>query len=182
MKKRCPWCNTSSLLQEYHDTRWGKPYQNDQEAFMYLMMEVFSCGLSWNLVLKKEEILKKATKNFDLSYLSSLTREEEAHILSLEGMIQNKGKIHSLKKNAQAFLKILTEFSSFHEYLHSLNITPIDHHLTSMDNFPTKDEASFALAKDLKKRGFSYLGPILCYSFLQSIGYRNDHLSDCDFR
>ena len=181
MDEICAWARKSPLLRKYHDERWGRLITDDYEFFSLLILESFSTGLSWELILKKEETILKGTHSLNPYTLKDYTKEDEEILLHTPGFLPHKGKIASLKVNAIAYLTLLKEFGHFSSYLNHLCIVPVDHALKEGDSMPVQDDASLLLAKDMKKRGFRYVGPVILYSFLQASGYRNDHLLSCPF-
>lgn len=177
----CPWATTDPLLRAYHDRRWGKRVQEDKELFALLELESFSVGLSWRLILQKEDLLRSSLDGFDPLLCSKRTRERVDELLSLPGMIGHRGKIESVFSNARSFLAIQDEFGSFANYLGQTVGARVDHRRTATDPMPTFSNESTRLATDLKKRGFLYLGPVILYSYLQAIGFVDDHLVTCPF-
>ncbi|MGI6106864.1 MAG: DNA-3-methyladenine glycosylase I [Lachnospiraceae bacterium] len=167
----------------YHDTRWGRPEHDDRELFAMLCLEGQQCGLSWHLILKREAAIRKAFYQFDYEKLARLSEEETDAILEAPGIIRNKSKVRAAVKNAKAFLEVRKEFGSFDRYIWSFTDgRVIDHHLTRTEDIPASDELSEKVSKDLKKRGFSYIGPVIVYSYLEGIGVINDHLDGCPFK
>ncbi len=162
---------------DYHDFEWGKPVHDDRHLFEMLILEGAQAGLSWELILKRREAYKKAFHNFDPLKVSLMTDEE---LLHLGGIIQNKRKIFSARQNALVFLKIQKEFGSFDHYVWGfVNHLPIRGHYKTMKEVPCLSNESTLLSKDLKKRGMTFVGPKIIYSFMQAVGLVNDHLVDC---
>ncbi|MGX7417457.1 DNA-3-methyladenine glycosylase I [Carnobacterium gallinarum] len=179
--KRCDWAK-SELDKKYHDTEWGKPLHGDQAIFELLILETMQAGLSWSTVLTKRENFRQALDGFDYQKIALYNEEKKSELLTNAGLIRNKLKIHSIIKNAQAFLRVQEEFTSFDDYLWSfVDGKPIVNQFEKREEVPTETELSQKLAKDLKKRGFSFVGPVTCYAFIQASGLVNDHLLDCDF-
>ena len=178
-KHRCPWAK--DLLEiEYHDTEWGRETHDDQLLFEYLVLEGMQAGLSWSLILKKRENFKRAFDNFDYNICADYTDEYLESLRKDEGIIRNKLKIYSVRKNALAFIKVQKEFGSFDKYIWSFtNYKKINNKLTSYKDAPSESELSIKISKDLKKRGFNFVGGTIIYSYLQAIGIINDHEKGC---
>lgn len=188
-KRRCDWSldTGQSLKSEkmitYHDTRWCKPEHRDQELYAMLVLEGMQAGVSWVLVLNKEENFRKAFDQFNPQIVALYDDAKVEELMQNDGIIRNRNKIRSAITNAQAFLKVQEEFGSFDKYIWSFTDGKvIDHHLKDGKDMPAKDELSERVSKDLKKRGFKFVGPVIVYSYLQGIGVINDHLECCDFR
>ena len=178
---RClDWCHMNAKMEAYHDTEWGVPTHDDRKQFEFLMLEALQCGLSWNLILQKREILRRCFADFDPAGVAAFTEAEENKILAVEGMIRSPRKVHAVVKNARAFLTIQKEFGSFSRYLwnYTDGFTYLyDHHPEGQ--IPAANGLSARISKDLKKRGFSFLGPVTIYSHLQACGIINDHDKTC---
>lgn len=178
--KRCSWCCDGGLNQQYHDNEWGIPLHDDIKHFEYISLEVMQCGLSWALMLKKRDIFKKCFADFDFSKVAAYTSEDVERILREEGMIKSRRKIEAIKVNAQAFLKIIEEYGSFDRYIWSFTGEKTyvyrKHH---KGQWESSNALSDEISKDLKKRGFKYLGSITVFSHLQACGIINDHSPDC---
>ncbi len=177
----CNWGNTSEINRKYHDEEWGIPVFDDRTQFEYLMLEVMQCGLNWNLVINKREIFRKCFDNFDYNKISEYTEEDINRIFNTEGMIRARKKIEAVINNAKHFLEIRKEYGSFCDYLwqYSGNKTILyDKH--SEGYIPASNGLSDKIYKDLKKRGFKFLGSITIYSHLQAAGIINDHDKDCE--
>lgn len=174
-KLRCSWANGDPLLEVYHDREWGTPLFNDQKHFEYITLEVFQCGLSWLTVLRKRDALRRAFDDFDPSIVASYTKEDVERIMACDGVIKSRVKIEATIKNASAFIKIAKEYGSYSSYIWSFTNGEIKRY----DIFQTKNELSEVISKDLKKRGFSFLGPVTIYSYLESVGIINSHSKDC---
>lgn len=171
------------LFLKYHDTRWCKPEHRDRELFAMLILEGMQAGVSWNLILKKEENFRIAFDGFEPRVVAAYDDEKIAELLRDEGIIRNRLKVNAAVTNAQAFLKVQEEFGSFDKYIWSFTDGQvIDHHLTDAKDMPAKDELSERVSADLKKRGFKFVGPTIIYSYLQGIGIINDHLDYCEYR
>lgn len=178
--KRCSWSNSSELYQNYHDTEWGIPIYDDKKLFEYLTLESFQAGLSWITVLKKRENFRKAFDNFSPEIIANYSNSKVEELLLDEGIIRNRKKIEATINNAKQFLKIQKEFGSFSNYQWEfVNYTPIINHYNTLSNVPAKTEISDAFSKDLKKRGFKFLGSTTSYAHMQAVGMVNDHLTSC---
>ena len=181
-EKICPWALKDPDSRKYHDERWCRLVLEDRELFALLELESFSVGLSWRLILKKEALLRAAFDSFDPVLCAQYGPEKVEKLLALPGMIHSRGKIESVIKNAKAFLAVQEECGTFLSYLRSFaKGDRIDHRLSREEDRPTVDSLSRALAKDMKKRHFSYLGPVILYSYLQAVGIVDDHLVTCPF-
>ena len=178
-KNRCPWAK-APLDIEYHDNEWGRETHDEQMLFEYLVLEGMQAGLSWSLILKKRENFKRAFDNFDYNICANYTDEYLESLRKDESIIRNKLKIYSVRKNALAFIKVQKEFGSFDKYIWSFtNYKKINNKLTSYKDAPSESELSIKISKDLKKRGFNFVGGTIIYSYLQAIGMINDHEKGC---
>ena len=183
MCKRCGWVFDSEEMRRYHDERWCKPVHDDDELYAMLILEGMQAGLSWSLIIRREAQIRAAFDGLDPKKVAAYDEEEEARLLTAPGVIHNWLKIHSAVTNARAFLKVQEEFGSFDAYLWGfVNGTPIDHRLKRVEDMPAENDLSRQVSKDLKKRGFRFVGPTIVYSYLQGIGIFNDHVLDCDYR
>jgi len=179
MKNRCEWANDEPNI-TYHDKEWGKPQHNDQKLFEFLILEGAQAGLSWTTILKRREGYRKAFSDFDALRVSKYTEKRVEKLLKDESIIRNKLKINSAINNAKQFLKIQEEFGSFDYYIWGfVNHTPIKNKFKKLSDLPALTEISEKLSKDLKKRGFNFVGPTICYALMQAIGMVNDHTSKC---
>ena len=182
MKKelvRCTWCNSSELYQKYHDEEWGVPVYDDHKLFEFLLLETFQAGLSWITILNKRENFRKAFDNFDYKKIANYSEDKIQDLLQNPGIIRNKLKVYSAVSNAQAFIKVQDEFGSFSKYIWGfVGGKPIDNKWKGGD-VPAKTELSDAISKDLKKRGFNFVGSTIMYAFMQATGMVNDHLVSC---
>lgn len=178
-KVRCSWAK-GELDIAYHDTEWGRKTHDERELFEYLILEGMQAGLSWSLILKKRENFKRAFDNFNYNICANYSDEYLESLRSDEGIIRNKLKIYGVRKNAIAFIKMQEEFGSFDKYIWNFtNYKTINsNHKTSSD-VPSKTELSDAISKDMKKRGFTFVGSTIIYSYMQAIGMINDHTVDC---
>lgn len=183
MKKRCSWCEKDDLYRNYHDNDWGKPIFEDKKLFEYLTLESFQSGLSWYTILKKREHFRMAFDDFNVEKIARYSDEKVEELLQDRGIIRHRLKILATRNNAQKWIEIQKEWSSFSDYIwHFVDGKPIDHQLTDLKNAMSKNELSDKIAKDFKQRGFKFLGSTTVYSFLQAVGIINDHLMNCDFR
>jgi len=176
----CNWGNTSEINIKYHNEEWGVPLFDDRAQFEYLMMEAMQCGLSWNIVINKREIFRECFDNFEFDKIAKYDDKDIERIMNYQGMIKSKRKIEAVINNAKCFQKIRREFGSFCKYLwnYSDNKTILyDGH--ELGYIPTSNGLSDKIAKDLKKRGFKFLGTITIYSHLQACGIINDHDKNC---
>lgn len=179
-KTRCSWCLHHPLDIKYHDEEWGKPCYDDRMLFEMLNLEGAQAGLSWFTILQKRENYKKLFANFDAKKLAKFSDEKLQEILTNPGIIRNKLKVFGVRKNAIAFLKVQEEFSTFSDYLWSwVDDKPIVNKWKDHTEAPAETELSKQLSKDLKKRGFTFVGPTICYAYMQAIGMVNDHTVDC---
>jgi DNA-3-methyladenine glycosylase I len=177
---RCSWCGDDPLYIKYHDEEWGIPVHDDQKLFEMLILEGAQAGLSWITVLKKRENYRKAFDNFEAIKISKYSDKKIKKILENTGIIRNRLKINSTVGNAKAFLNIQKEFGSFDNYIWQfVDYKPIINKFNSMKDLPTKTEISDIMSKDLKKRGFKFVGSTICYAFMQATGMVNDHTTDC---
>ena len=167
-------------MADYHDTEWGVPLYNDRELFGLLILEGAQAGLSWRTVLHRRESYRKAFAEFDPLQVAEFTPERLQDIRLNSGVIRNKKKIASAVKNAKAFLKIQNEFGSFSKYIWAyVDFKPMMNRFSSWKEVPSKTELSKQISKDLKKQGFTFVGPTIMYAYMQSIGMVNDHLTSC---
>ena len=179
-RKRCDWSGTDPLYMTYHDTEWGVPLHDDVKLFEFLILEGAQAGLSWLTILRKRENYRAAFDNFDPIKVANYGENEIERLLGDEGIVRNKLKIRSAVKNAQAYLRIQKEFGSFDSYSWSfVNGATIDDHFETMSDVPANTLASEALSKDLKARGFKFVGPTIIYALMQASGMVNDHLTCC---
>jgi DNA-3-methyladenine glycosylase I len=178
--KRCEWSLSDPLYIEYHDTEWGDPVHDDTHFFEMITLEGAQAGLSWITILKRREGYRKAFKNFDPLKVSKYTAKKVETLLKDTGIIRNRLKVISTINNAKAFIKIQDEFGSFDKYIWQFtNGSPIINKRKSLKNIPATTKESDAMSKDLKKRGFSFVGTTICYAFMQATGMVNDHTLDC---
>ena len=179
MKNRCGWAK-NDLAIAYHDAEWGVPQHNDQKLFEFLILEGAQAGLSWDTVLRKRENYRTAFDDFDAKKIALYDEEKKAELLKNEGIIRNRLKIASAINNADAFLKIQKEFGTFDKYIWNfVGGKPSKNSWKNLSEVPAKTEISDAMSKDLKRRGFNFVGSTIMYAFMQACGLVNDHLVSC---
>jgi len=179
IKKRCDWAK-SKLDIEYHDREWGVPLHNDNKLFELLTLESAQAGLNWSLILQRREAYRQAYQGFDPAKIAHYQDVNIEELLANTGLIRHRLKITASIKNAGAFLNIQHEFGSFSTYLWQLvNQHSIINHWQRLEQVPSQTDLSIRLSKDLKKRGFNFVGPTICYSLMQAAGLVNDHLTSC---
>ena len=178
---RCPWLDlTKDDYVQYHDNEWGIPVRDDQKLFENLTLESAQAGLSWYTVLKRRDEYRKAFSFFDIYKVASYTNKDIEVLLNNEGIIRHRGKIESTINNAKRFIDIQNEFGSFSVYLWQfVNNKTIINKFEKITDYPAVTSESIALSKDLKKRGFKFVGPTICYAFMQACGLVNDHSINC---
>ena len=179
-KIRCAWCEKDDLYRNYHDNEWGKPVYDDAKLFEFLILETFQAGVSWHMVLKKRENFRKAFLNFDYKTIALFGDYEVQELMKDSGIIRNKLKIKATIYNAKAFIEVQKEFGSFSKYIWSfVDGKPIDNKPKTLQDVPASTPLSQKISKDLKKRGFKFIGPTIAYAHMQATGMVNDHLEDC---
>jgi DNA-3-methyladenine glycosylase I len=179
-KNRCSWCLSSDLYKEYHDQEWGKPVYDDATLFEFLLLETFQAGLSWITILNKRENFRKAFDNFDYQKIANYSEEKIQELLLDAGIIRNKLKVYSAVTNAQNFIKIQEEFGSFSKYIWAFTDgKPIDNKPKTLKEVTATTPLSDAISKDLKKRGFKFVGSTVVYAHMQATGMVNDHIEEC---
>jgi DNA-3-methyladenine glycosylase I len=179
-KNRCRWAGSDPLMQAYHDTQWGVPTHDDRVLFEFLILEGAQAGLSWQTILNKRENYRKAFAIFDPAKVAKFGARERRKLLSDPGIVRNKLKIASAIQNALAFLEIQREFGSFDAYIwRFVGGKPIVNSIKSFKQVPARTVESDAMSKDLRKRGFNFVGSTICYAFMQAVGMVNDHQVDC---
>ena len=179
-KNRCAWCEKDDLYRNYHDNEWGKPVYDDATLFEFLILETFQAGLSWHTILKKRENFRKAFDQFDVKKVAAYNDKKLQILIEDTGIIRNQLKIKSAVSNAQAFIKIQEEFGSFSKYIWAfVDGKPIDNKPQTLKDVPATTPLSDALSKDLKKRGFKFVGSTVVYAHMQATGMVNDHVVDC---
>ncbi len=180
-KTRCGWAESASELdQKYHDEEWGVPVNDDRVWFEFLTLEGAQAGLSWSTILNKREGYRKAFANFDYHKVAEYSEDKQLALKENPEIIRNTLKIKSTVTNAQAFIKVVDEFGSFNTYIWQfIGNKPIKNRWQNMSEVPVSTPLSDALSKDLKKRGFKFIGTTICYAFMQATGLVNDHTTDC---
>lgn len=179
-KHRCPWANSPAIYAEYHDNEWGVPNHDDVKLFEFLVLEGAQAGLSWLTILKKRENYRNAYEGFDPGKVAGFDEAKINSLLKNPGIVRNKLKIRSSVNNAIRYLDIQKEYGSFSDYLWSFtNHTPTINEWSDLRQVPARTELSDKISKDLKKRGFSFVGSTIIYSLLQAVGVVNDHLTSC---
>jgi DNA-3-methyladenine glycosylase I len=177
--RRCPWAK-GLLSTEYHDTEWGVPVHDDRLLFEFLILEGAQAGLSWDTILNKRENYRKAFDGFDPVVIARYGARKRQSLLANAGIVRNRLKIDAAIRNAQAFLDVQKEFGSFDAYIWSfVGGRPRQNALKSTRNLPARSAESDVMSKDLKRRGFKFVGSTICYAFMQAVGMVNDHLVDC---
>ena len=176
---RCPWA-VSPLMAEYHDTEWGVPVHNDRKLFEFLVLEGAQAGLSWATVLRRRDAYRRAFAGFDPVKVAAFDDSDIARLVGNASIIRNRQKIAGTVTNARRFLDVQREFGSFDAYVWGfVDGAPIKNAFQSLKELPAKTEVSDRLSKDLKKRGFAFVGSTICYAHMQATGMVNDHLADC---
>jgi len=181
MKKlRCGWPGNDELMINYHDEVWGKPVHDDRTLFEFLILEGAQAGLSWSTILNRQHTYKKAFDNFDAKKISKYTGKDKKRLLADPGIIRNKLKVNAAIINAKLFLEVQKEFGSFDKYIWSfVNHKTIVGKFKSWKNIQATTKESDAMSKDLKERGFKFVGSTICYAFMEAVGMVNDHTIDC---
>lgn len=178
--KRCPWCGDDPLYVKYHDEVWGVPEHNDRKLFAKLCLDGAQAGLSWITILRKEKNYYKAFDNFDAKKIAKYNQKKIDELLNNPGIVRNKLKVNAFITNAHAYLAVQKEFGSFDKYLWQFSdFKTIHNKFKSLKEVPAKTPLAEEISKDLKKRGFKFVGPTIVYAFMQAIGMVNDHLVDC---
>ncbi|MCD8102725.1 MAG: DNA-3-methyladenine glycosylase I [Alistipes sp.] len=182
--KRCPWCGTDPLYTEYHDREWGRLTTDDRTLFEFLILEGAQAGLSWITILRKREAYREAFAGFDPAKVAAFTADDVARLMDNPGIVRNRLKINSAIKNARLFLEICREFGSFNAYVLGFfdGAVPVVNDVPDSWTGACRNDVSDAMSKDLKKRGFTFTGSVVCYSFLQATGYIDDHENGCSFK
>jgi DNA-3-methyladenine glycosylase I len=176
---RC-WNTDDPIYIKYHDEEWGLPVHDDQKLFEFLLLEGFQAGLTWSLILKRREALRKAFDGFDVKRIAQYTDKDVKRLLNNREVIRNRAKIMAAINNARCYEQIQKEYGSFDAFVwRFVGGRTIDHALRSFSGLPSETEESRVLSKELKKRGFKFVGPTVCYAFMQAVGLVNDHLVTC---
>lgn len=180
MPRRCDWAGTDALYVAYHDQEWGVPVHDERTLFEFLILEGAQAGLSWSTILNKRENYRKAFDDFDPQKVAAYDENRIAALLEDPGIVRNRLKVRSAVQNAQAFLRVQNEFGSFDAYVWEfVGGQPIQNRWQSLVEIPAETLESRALSKDLKKRGFNFVGPTIIYAFMQAVGMVNDHVVEC---
>lgn len=177
--KRCAWTGDNPLLVQYHDTEWGVPVTDDRKLFEYLALDAFQAGLSWAIVLKKRDGFRTALDGFDPEVIAGYSSEKLEQLARNTAIIRNRRKLHATVANARAFLAVQNEFGSFARFLWDFNGPPRQNAFRSESEIPASTSESDRLSRELKQRGFSFVGTTICYAFMQAAGLVNDHVTDC---
>jgi DNA-3-methyladenine glycosylase I len=179
-KKRCAWSGTDPMYVAYHDEEWGVPVHDDRRLFEFLVLEGAQAGLSWSTILRKRDAYRRAFDRFDPRKVARYDQAKVAALLADAGIVRNRAKIASAIKNARAFLDVQAEFGSFDAYQwRFVDGRPVQNRRRAMGDIPARDARSDALSKDLKSRGFSFVGSTIIYAHMQAVGMVNDHVVDC---
>jgi len=179
-KNRCSWCGDDPLYVAYHDKEWGVPVRDDDSLFEFLILETFQAGLSWITVLRKRENFRKAFDNFDYRKIARYDQKKVDSLLQDAGIIRNKLKVAATITNAKAFMEVQKEFGSFSDYIWGfVDGKPIKNKFSDLKDVPANTPLSDTISKDLKKRGFKFVGTTVVYAHMQATGMVNDHLVDC---
>ncbi len=180
MRPRCKWAGTDPLYIEYHDTEWGVPVHDDRLLFEFLILEGAQAGLSWLTILKKRQEYREAFDHFDPKKVAQYDSGKIRELLTNKGIIRNRLKIEAAVQNARAFRAVQREFSSFDAYIWNfVGGKPIKNGWKSEAEVPAKTKESVDMSKDLRRRGFKFIGPTICYAFMQAVGLVNDHIVSC---
>lgn len=177
---RCGWTKDDALMNAYHDEEWGVPVHDDKKHFEFLVLDAFQAGLSWKTILYRREGFRKAFANFNVGKVAKFDEDDVERLMHDEGIIRNKLKITGTVKNAKAFMAIQKEFGSFDNYIWQfVKGKTIDNKHRTMKDIQATSKESDAMSKDLKKRGFTFVGSTICYAYMQAAGMVNDHMMDC---
>lgn len=180
MKNRCGWVGKEEIYVKYHDEEWGVPVKDDDKQFEFLILETFQAGLSWITILRKRENFRKAFDNFDYKKIARYNEAKIQSLLQDEGIIRNQLKVRATVSNAQAFMEVQKEFGSFTDYIWGfVSQKPVNEKRKTLKEVPPKNELSDQISKDMKKRGFKFVGSTVVYAHLQATGLINDHTTDC---
>ena len=180
MKNRCPWVGDKEIYIDYHDKEWGRQVHDDQKLFEQLILEGMQAGLSWLTIFKKREAFRKAFDGFDPEKVALYDEKKYEELLNNEGIVRNRLKIKAAINNAKLFLEIVNEYGSFDKFIWGyVDNKPIVNKFKRIEDFPLTTAISDNISKDLKKRGFNFVGSTIIYSFMQATGMVNDHFIDC---
>ena len=179
-KNRCSWAETSDLMIRYHDLEWGVPLHDDGELFEFLILDAFQAGLSWEIILRKREGFRSAFDGFDPVKVAAYGEDRIEELLRDTGIVRNRMKVQAAVNNAEAFIRVREEYGSFDAYIWRFTGGDvISNSWRAIDEIPASTAESEAMSRDLKKRGFRFVGPTICYAFMQAAGMVNDHLTSC---
>ncbi|WP_339836507.1 DNA-3-methyladenine glycosylase I [uncultured Maribacter sp.] len=179
-KHRCGWCKGDSLYETYHDEEWGVPIKDDSLLFEFLVLETFQAGLSWITILRRRENFRNAFDNFNYHKIAQYQEPKILDLLQDEGIIRNKLKVRATVSNAQAYIEIQKEFGTFSDYIWQfVDSQPLKNKIVNYKETPANTPSSDAISKDLKKRGFKFVGSTIVYAFMQATGLVNDHEINC---
>ncbi|HJM82651.1 MAG TPA: DNA-3-methyladenine glycosylase I [Nitrospinota bacterium] len=179
--KRCPWSEGSKLYRDYHDNEWGVPVHDDRILFEFLILESMQAGLSWITILKKRKRFNQVFDNFEFNRIVEYSDQKIDNLLQDKGIVRNKLKVLAAVRNAEAFIRVREKFESFDKYIWQFTDgRQKTNRFNKIAEIPTTTAESIAMSKDLKKKGFQFIGPKVCYAFMQAIGMVNDHLTTCD--
>ena len=179
-RERCPWCLGDALYQEYHDREWGVPEHCDRRLFEFLILEGAQAGLSWITVLRKRENYRQLMHQFDPEAIAAWGEPELTALMQEPGIIRNRRKLAATGENARAFLRVQEAFGSFDQYIwRFVDGIPVQNNWAALSEIPPQTPTAVQMRKDLKRRGFTFVGPTICYSFMQAVGMVNDHLVGC---
>jgi len=177
---KCPWSQSHPLLEEYHDKEWGVPVHDDMKHFEFFIMDLFQAGLSWLTILKKREGFREAFDNFNFRNVALYNEERIQELLGNEKIIRNQLKVRACVSNAQRFLEVIEEFGSFDKYIWQFSDgRTIQNSRTDQNELPASTGISDRMSKDLKQRGFKFVGSTICYAYMQAAGLVNDHITTC---
>jgi DNA-3-methyladenine glycosylase I len=180
MKSTCPWPKENKIMIKYHDTEWGVPLHDDKKLFEFIVLDTFQAGLSWQIVLNKRENFRKAFAGFDVNKIAKFNDNKFRQLITDEGIIRNKLKISGTIENAKAFIKVQKEYGSFDKYIWQfVGNKPKVNKWKDISQIPSSSKESDEMSKDLKKRGFKFVGTTICYAFMQAAGLVNDHTISC---
>ncbi|HBC85558.1 MAG TPA: DNA-3-methyladenine glycosylase I [Lentisphaeria bacterium] len=180
MKTRCPWCEGEKIYVEYHDKEWGVPVHDDKALFEKLILDGAQAGLSWLTILKKRDGYRRAFEGFDAEKIAKYSKSDINRLLADPGIVRNRLKIEAAIKNARGYLEIREEFGSFDKFMwRYVDYKPIQNSLRSLSDIKATSRESDMMSKDLKRRGFNFVGSTICYAYMQAVGMVNDHLLSC---
>lgn len=180
MKKRCAWCGVDPLYVSYHDNEWGIPLHDDRKLFEMLVLEGAQAGLRWLTILKKRDHYRNAFDQFRMETIASYSAEDIDRLLADPGIVRNRRKVESAVSNAAAALQMIDKYGSLDAFFwRFVEYTPIQNEWKSIDEVPSESIESKAMSRELKKNGFRFTGPVICYAFMQAVGMVNDHVTDC---